>query len=571
MYLTDPEANGISLSFVEGALTLIAVGIAAAFPGTGDAIYRAIEGAIARISLRQVQSLFIVGMLLVVIRLLILPLLPVPLPFTPDDFSFQLGADTFMHGRLANPTPAMWIHFESIHIDLRPTYVSMYFPGQSLAMALGKLLFGNSWIGLLLVSAAMCGGICWMLQAWFPSRWALAGGLIAVIHLGLFTYWTNTYSGGALVAALGGALLLGAAGRWKRNPSIGNHLILATGAGLLAITRPYEGVLLCLPVGWFLFRYVRKKTINAGTLVRNALPGAVLLICILAWLGLYNYRAFGSPFTLPYTINRSTYAVAPYYVWQKERPAPEYHHEEIKRFYLGHELDQYKKIHSWSGFLPQTLIKLIQGVLFFAGIAFLPLLFAAPHALRDKRMRFLVLCLAVLIAGLSIEVYFIPHYVAPFTAAIYALGIQCMRHLCQWRPARSKIGLAIVRLSMTVCILVACRRPFNECLGMPISPYPQSNWTSSWYGPDHFGAERKRIQNQLKKMPGNQLVFVQYSPEHEPSDEWVYNSADIEHSRVIWARSMGTTEDRKLLDYYRTRTAWIVYPDRDPVALEPYR
>ena len=69
----------------------------------------------------------------------------------------------------------------------------MYFPGQGLVLAASKLFFGNPWIGLLIVSALMCAALCWMLQAWLPPSWALLGGVIAVLRLGVFSYWTNTY------------------------------------------------------------------------------------------------------------------------------------------------------------------------------------------------------------------------------------------------------------------------------------------------------------------------------------------------------------------------------------------
>ncbi len=72
--------------------------------------------------------MLVVGLSGLGLRLAILPWCPIPLPFVPDDFSFLLASDTFSHGRLTNPTPAMWIHFESIHIDMLPTYMSMYFP-----------------------------------------------------------------------------------------------------------------------------------------------------------------------------------------------------------------------------------------------------------------------------------------------------------------------------------------------------------------------------------------------------------------------------------------------------------
>ena len=155
-----------------------------------------------------------------------------------------------------NPTPAMWIHFESIQITLQPTYMSMYFPAQGLILAAGKVVFGHPWFGLLIVNALMCAAICWMLQAWLPPTWALLGGVIAVLRIGLFSYWINTYSGGGSIATLGAALLLGALPRFLRSPRLRDSLLMGVGIAVLALSRPYEGLLLCLPVGFVLGRWI---------------------------------------------------------------------------------------------------------------------------------------------------------------------------------------------------------------------------------------------------------------------------------------------------------------------------
>jgi len=152
------------------------------------------------------MAVLAVGVAALLLRVAILPFFPIPLPFIPDDFSFLLAAETFAHGHLTNPTPAMWTHFETLHLTMQPSYVSMYFPGQGLLLAAGQVLLGHPWFGVLIADALMCAAICWMLQAWLPPTWALLGGFLAILRLGLFSYWVNTYSGGALLRRL--------AGRW---------------------------------------------------------------------------------------------------------------------------------------------------------------------------------------------------------------------------------------------------------------------------------------------------------------------------------------------------------------------
>jgi hypothetical protein len=57
------------------------------------------------------------------------------------------AADTFMHGRLANPTHPLWTFFESIHVNHQPTYVSKYPPMQGFALAFGRLIAGQAIVG----------------------------------------------------------------------------------------------------------------------------------------------------------------------------------------------------------------------------------------------------------------------------------------------------------------------------------------------------------------------------------------------------------------------------------------
>jgi hypothetical protein len=557
---------------IEGGLTLIAIAVAFCLPRIGSSIFRRVEHAFGRLAGKQGLAVAAVGLSSLLLRLAILPFYPIPLPFVPDDFSFLLAADTFLHGRLANPTPAMWTHFESIHITMQPTYMSMYFPAQGLLLAAGKLIFGNPWFGVLVSSALMCAALCWMLQAWLPPSWALLGGVLAVLRLGVFSYWTNTYSAGGSIAALGGALVLGALPRLMKTPRHRYALLMAAGIVLLAITRPYEGLLLCLPVavalGYWILR--GKNRPSAASLIRlTALP-LTMIIAAVAWLGYYDYRAFGSPFTLPYTVDRATYAVAPYYIWQQQRPTPAYRHEELRHFYMVNELGGYKKIHKLSGFFTETSFKAIRCFEFFAGFVLLPPLIMLRRVFLDRRIRFLVLCSFVLAAGMVIEIFLIAHYLAPFTAVFYAIGLQAMRHLRVWSPGGQPVGTTMVRLLAVICIALAGLRVFAVPLHIVIPEWPPSEWADKWYGPEHFGVQRAHIEAQLEQLPGDQLAIVRYTSSHNPIDEWVYNWADIDGSKVIWAREMDSANNLELIHYYQGRKVWLVQPDALPANISPY-
>jgi hypothetical protein len=560
--------RGPGLLIIECGLTAVTFAAAFAFPELGSGVFSRMERGFARLARRKGLSVFLSGLSVIVLRLALLPFYPIPIPFVTDDFSFLLAVDTFLHGRLANPTPAMWMSFETIHVTMKPTYMTMYFPGEALILAAGKALMGNPWFGSLVVSALMCAALCWMLQAWLPANWALLGGFLAVLRLGLFSYWTNSYHAAGSLAALGGALVLGALPRLTRTARLRYGIPLALGAGILVLTRPYEGLLLCLPVVVVLGRWVfaGKNRPDGGALGRGAILPLGILVAAVGWLGYYDYRAFGSPATLPYTVDRNEYAIAPYYVWQKARPEPVYHNAAMRDFYEFEAL-YYRKIHSPAGFAPYTLQKAGFMFLFYAGFILLIPLLMIRRVFLDRRVRFLMICVLLLAAGMTIEIFLLPHYIAPFTAVFYAIGLQAMRHLRVWKPEGKPAGLALTRLTVVGCVLLA---GLGACAA-PLHIVPKY-WNLIWFGPEGYGVERAQVEAALKQRPGGQLAIVRYGPGHIATDEeWVYDGADIDNSKVVWARELDPEHNKELIHYYAGRTAWLVEPDVFPTRVSPYQ
>jgi hypothetical protein len=167
-------------------------------------------------------------------------------------------------------------------------------------------------------------------------------------------------------------------------------------------------------------------------------------------------------------------------------------------------------------------------------------------------------------AGMALQIFLLPHYLAPFTAAFYAVGLQAARHLRQWRFEGKLTGLAMVRWMVAICVVMSGLRLFAGPLHLALPEYPAAAWNFTWYGPDHFGTERVRVEESLRRLPGNQLAIVRYSSRHNPFNEWVYNSAEIDTSKIIWAREMDVANNLELIRYYRDRRVWLVEPDVMP-------
>ncbi len=515
--------------------------------------FAGMERRLTQLARHRRWSVTLVGLAALTVRAALLPLVPVPSPAIPDEFSYLLAADTFASGRLANPPHPLWVHWESFDINVLPTYQSMYPPAQGMFMGAAQWLTGIPWLGVWMSVGLMCAAVTWMLQAWMPPPWPLVGGLFCVLRFAVFSYWINSYWGGA-VAALGGALVLGAAGRLRRKQTVTPALVLALGLLLLANSRPYEGLLLSLPVLVALLLWVGRES-WAVSLRRLALPAAAVLIAGAAGMLYYNWRGTGHPLLMPYQVNQRAYHITNTFLWQARNPIPAYNHEVLRRFYMYWELPDYLRLHHDPDGLQFVMDKKLRAYYsFFVWPLLLLLVPGGWQMMRSRKLRLFPCLLLTVLAG-SLLIIWSPqaHYLAPAAGAVVGVALYGLRLLRAWRPRRWPVGVAAAR---AIVLLVLCwmlvlggreaLNPFHLDAQQPFLPHQ---------------IDRARLQAQLQRLPGPQLIFVKTRRNHEAGEDWVYNRASVDAAKVVWARDMGPARNRELLRYYPGRHAWIVDQD----------
>jgi hypothetical protein len=194
-----------------------------------------------------------------------------------------------------------------------------------------------------------------------------------------------------------------------------------------------------------------------------------------------------------------------------------------------------------------------------------PLYLALPFffgAIREFRFAWVSACLLVFALGANFYPYFYPHYIAAVTCLFVLVTVTALERLSRWKKeaARLLIFLCVAHFLFWYGVHLFGSDEVTQAMAR------YETWDYITVGDP---AGRTGINMRLAGVPGKQLVFVRYSPLHI-FHEWVYNAADIDGARIVWANDLGAAENEKLRRYYSDRTAWLLEPDARPLKLSRY-
>jgi hypothetical protein len=536
-----------------------------------------------RLAQRTGWSMALLAVLPIALRLALLPQYPIPTPNVSDDFSYLLIADTLRHFRLANPTHPLHQFFETFFVLQQPAYASIFPLGQGLIIALGWTIFGHPWAGVALSIGALCALCYWMLRAWTSPGWALVGGLLTVIQFGPLNQWMNSYWGGA-VAAGAGCLVFGSLPRLRDGSSSRYGALLGLGIGISWLCRPYETIFLIVSVALYLLptlwggRPRPRRTPWSGSSNKTEADGGVgrgpggpphlatlaasaVLFAAVTLSLVQNKQITGSWMTMPYQLSQYQYGVPTSFTVQ---PIPTPHRPLTREQQLDY--DTQSEVHGpgtdtfasywkrWANRLP-----------FYRFFFLAPLLLVLPAFLlrvREYRFAWVLVTIFLFSLGTNFYPYFYSHYIAALTCLFVLVSVAGLERLSHWNQEAAHILLFLCVAHFLFWYGLHASR--DNQLYAAMTPFETGDAIN------HGDPEgRIAIRRQLERVPGRQLVFVRYWPQHR-FQEWVHNAADIDAASIVWARDLGSDENQKLLRYYPDRTAWLLEPDARPPRLRPY-
>jgi hypothetical protein len=369
-----------------------------------------------------------------------------------------------------------------------------------------------------------------------------------------------------MLAAGGSALVFGGIKRLWRTPRVVPSALTGLGALILANTRMYEGLLVCIPafavMAWW---FVRSGSPPRRTRLRfGIVPAATVVLMGAAGMASYNRAVTGDWSRLPYQIHQSQYFNQGVFLFSPARvpdrkPAPRL--ASLYQEYASAPLTGRQLIASIARNGSERLSGAIESAL--GGVDYRreparPILmwtFALVLTVMMSAWRpwlwFVVGTTLFVVLGQSLVWWWFPHYSAPIVPLVLAAVALLLHSVAGRAPVRRARRFAPAALVVLASLHAATD------LVIPASGEPSRR-------------SRNDVLAYLERQPGSHLVFVTYDDEVSPHEEWVWNRAELESSRVIFAHHLGDTKNSELVAAYPGRSLWQVIVSSSDAGLRPY-
>src|SRR5262249_54761217 len=275
----------------------------------------------------------------------------------------------------------------------------------------------------------------------------------------------------------------------------------------------------------------------------------------IAFVGYYNWRTTGSPRIFAMSLNQKFYDNSAIFIWETPGPPMQHYNPQFDDFYNHWQRDLYG--HNWSDLKNVARKKVRMFAQTYLWWDFL--LLVLPLYFLPKRRKLFVLWAALVFTLIAffLLAWTLPHYVAPAMSVVFAVFVTGLRHLRLFEVRGHALGFFCSRLVVLGLLL-------------------QTANAAATGNEDPLGVGGVRMEgrvaaiHKLEALPGKHLVVVRYSNDHNVHQEWVFNGADIEGSKIVWARELDGAQNQKLIQHFRDRTVWVIEADKFMSPPRPY-
>jgi hypothetical protein len=255
-------------------------------------------------------------------------------------------------------------------------------------------------------------------------------------------------------------------------------------------------------------------------------------------------------------LNTRVYHTTGLFLWDHKGPEMHYRNQQFEEFYNGWARNNYEN--TWPDIVRVTREKFVRYGLTYFWIGALLAVPAVPFLFRNRKIRLPLITFLLVTVGALVVIWSNAHYAAPLTCLVFALIVQAIRYLRTFRIKARPVGIA---LSRSIVLLLVLDTGINTARGI----------CDPLLWPCEGDPSRAAVISKLEHTPGKHLVMVRYEEDnHNIHDEWVYNGAEIDSAKVLWARELDPQQNARLYAYFKDRKIWLVTPDTDNTYLEPY-
>jgi len=444
-------------------------------------------------------------------------------PVFHDEIAYLTQARIYSNFHLyaaARPLPEF---FEQYHMFVTPHFMAKYPPGQPAALVPGI------WLGLPalvpLVLAGVTGALTFALTRRITNEWvALATWMLWVTATGVMQFLPSYFSETTICALwlLGWWALL----RWREQGSRRWLLLLAACIGCSVLTHPFIGLLYAIPTGVAVLVTVFRRS-QWLELAYAAALGTAFVLVLLAW----NTATMGRPLRFPWSVYARTY---------------------IPVDAIGFAVDSTPPLRA----LPQDMVRFASTVRW---VHEQHTVTAAPvRLMRQVQMllgdvwgdwRYPVGILALLgLAGITAELGFalasavvviagFALYAHPANWTLYSLEIfpvlACVLALGVWRFF-AFLGSPHPRLRDIPALMPSRQAAMGILItGILFLPLCGSSARMSRQLHRLHSLQTDVFNSYLTQLPGDRImVFVRYSPRHDPNFTLISNEPDLDQARV---------------------------------------